>query len=543
MPNNSFQEHCREIARRFLLTAVVVDDELFVTGDLAVRRDLSPPPTSPREPISRIPSPQIDNPPRPLDVASITSSFARHGMICGVVAPPNELNGDSVEGSVRAAARSDIVILDWRLNRKSRQDSFPLLRRILLDDQAHRLRLIAIYTGEPDLADIRAKIAERLADLGESYQPTATPSDDSDAIQVGPCRIVVYGKHGVPTPGLSGTATEDELPDRLIADFGNMVEGLLPSLVLTALGAVRENVYRILERFGSELDPAFLAHRACLPVPQDSQSHIVEQIASELHGVMRDAIRSSRPAGIDAIEHWLTDRFQGSNVVFDLGNRGKREMPTAEVMDMLNHGIEDKPGTLRRRGRDYDALTSGFSGGDENSRELDRRLASAMSFREVIEDGPRQLSIGTVVRMVEAESAKEGALLCVTPACDSVRLTGPSSFLFLPLIDPESKTLQLVVPSAGSGYERMTICMDPARWWAADFIPDTIPGPVVTSPGEDETVPVFVDVEERRYHWVGELKAESAQSVAQAIAERMSRIALNKSEWLRRWERVGRRTS
>ena len=539
MPNDSFQEHCREIAKRFLLTAVVVDDELSVADGREVHPGLTPPPLSPLEPTPEPSAPRNDTPPRPLDVGSITSAFARHGMICGVVSPPNELNGDSVESSVRVAARSDMVILDWRLNRKSGQDSFPLLRRILLNDQAHRLRLIAIYTGEPDLADIRAKIAERLADLGGSYQPTATPSDDSDAIQVGPCRIVVYGKQRVPTPGLSGIPTEDELPDRLIADFGNMVEGLLPSLVLTALGAVRENVYRILERFGSELDPAFLAHRACLPVPQDSQSHIVEQIASELRGVMDDAVQNSCPAGIEAIRHWLTDRFEGSNVVFDPGNK---EMSTAEIMDMLKHGVEAKPGTLRQKGRDYHILSSGFSGRAADSRERDRRLASAMSFREVIEDGPRQLSVGTVVRLAEAESAKEGTLLCITPACDSVRLTGPSSFLFLPLIDPKPNTLQLVVPSVGSGYERMTICTDPARWWAADFGPGTVPGPVVTSSGGDETIPTFVDVKERGYHWVGELKIEFAQSVAQAIAERMSRIALNKSEWLRRSEGVGKRT-
>ncbi|WP_423928015.1 response regulator receiver domain [Candidatus Palauibacter sp.] len=537
MPNDSFQEHCREIAKRFLLTALVVDDELSITGVTNVHGGLTRPGLSPMEPTPGPPTPQTEDPPRPLGVGAITSSFARHGMICGVVAPPNELDGDAIESLVRVARRSDIVILDWRLSRESGQDSLPLLRQILLADQAHRLRLIAFYTGEP-LELIRTKIVGRLTDLGGPYGTATSPENDCDAIQVGPCRIVVYGKRVFQEPASSSAVTEDELPGRLVADFAHMMEGLLPCLVVAALTAVRENVYRILKRFGSELDPAFLVHRACLPVPQDSQSHIVEQIASELRGIMGDAVRNSRPAGIEAIEQWLTDRFQGASLVFDPGDK---EMAMAEIMDMLMHGIEEKPGTLRQRGRDYDILSSGFSRDSDDSRELDRRLASAMSFREVIEDGPQQLSIGTVVRLVESE--EEATLLCVTPKCDSVRLTGPSSFLFLPLIDPKSNTLQLVVRSTGSGYERMTICMDPARWRTAHFSPDTTPGPVVTSLGEDETVPLFVDVEKRRYHWVGELKAEFAQSVAQAIADRMSRIALNKSEWLRRSERVGRRTS
>lgn len=538
MPNNSFQEHCREIAKRFLLTAIVVDDELSVRGNIDVRPGLTPPPPTPRAPTPEPVATGTDTPPRPLDVGSITSSFARHGMICGVASPPSDPN--DTEYLVRAVARADILILDWRLRRATGENSLPLLQRILRDDQAHRLRLVAFYTGERSVGGIRTEILEGLKELGGPYQTAAPAADDPDAIQAGPCRVVVYGKPGLPTPEPIMIATEDELPDRLIADFANMVEGLLPSVVLTGLAAVRENVYRILERFGSELDPAFLAHRACLPVPQDAQSHIVEQIASELHGIMGDAVRNGRPAGIDAIEYWLTDKFQGANVVFDPGDK---EMSTAEVMDMLTHGIEAKPGTLRQQGKDYYVLSSGFSRRAADSWERDRRLASAMSFREVIEDVPRQLSIGTVVRIAEAESTQEDTLLCVTPACDSVRLAGPSSFLFLPLIDPKPNTLQLVVPSAGSGYERMTVCLEPARWWSADFKPNTIPGPVVAGPGEDGTAPVFVDTGERRYHWVGELKPEFAQSVAHAIANRMSRIALNKSEWLRRSERVGQRAN
>lgn len=543
MPNNNLQEHCREIAKRFLLTALVVDDELSVAGDPNVHAGLRRPGLSPMQPISGSPTPQPDDAPRPLGVDTLTSSFAHHGMICGVVLPPEELDGDDIASLVRVAARSDIVILDWRLNRESGQNSLPLLRQILLDDQAHRLRLIAFYTGESNLAHIREKVTENLEDLPGPYCAKMTDDADNPSIDFGPCRIVVYRKRD-PDGSSSDTAVAPvELPDHLVDDFADKITGLLPSLVLTALTAVRENVYRILDHFDASLDPAFLAHRACLPTPQDSQGHMVEQIASELHGIMGDAVRDYSPAGMEAIRHWLTDRFQDNNVVFDLGRRGKKEMSMAEVMDMLNHGIEDRPGTLRSQGRDYDGLTSGFLGRAEDSREIDRRLASAMSFREVIKNEPRQLSIGTVVRMVEAESAKDGTLLCITPTCDSVRLAGPSTFLFLPLIDPKSNTLQLVVPAAGSGYERMTICMDPAQWWAADFDPVTTPGPVVTIQEEGEAVPVFVDVENRRYQWVGELKAEFAQSVAQAIADRMSRIGLNKSEWLRRSERVGRRSS
>ena len=52
---------------------------------------------------------------------------------------------------------------------------------------------------------------------------------------------------------------------------------------------------------------------------------------------------------------------------------------------------------------------------------------------------------------------------------------------------------------------------------------------------------MFKDVVGGEYRWVGELKPEFAQSIAQAIAARTSRVPLNKSEWLRRSQSVGER--
>ncbi len=115
MPNNSFVQHCREIAERFLLTAVVVDDELSV-ADPSVHGGLTVPgrgATVPRAPRSVDPHP--DQPPRPLDLGPITWSFARQGMVCGVVSPREEQNDH--EALAEAVARADIVILDWRLSR------------------------------------------------------------------------------------------------------------------------------------------------------------------------------------------------------------------------------------------------------------------------------------------------------------------------------------------------------------------------------------------------------------------------------------------
>lgn len=529
MSTNGFTQHCRDIARRFLLTAVVVDDELSVSAATPVHGDL----TRPGRGAGQRARTAVDldpHRPRPLRVLPITRSFAGEGMVCGVVSPQEGENDH--EALANVVARADIVILDWLLNQETGANALPLLERILANDPRHQLRLIAFYTDEQDHEGIRDQVTASLNSLSALDRAVYTSDEHRRAIDFRECRIVVYGKPGSRVLDPSTIVKEEDLANRLIADFADMVEGLLPSLALTALTAVRENVYRVLERFGPDLDPAFLAHRACLPQPPESEQHMVEQIASELHGIMDDAVGRTSPAGIDVIRLWLQSRFGDDEVIFS----PKHKAPVHVVQNMLKDGLKKQPGPIGLS--NYILLSHGFSGGMDNSRELDRRLASAMSIRQVYGETSRQLTMGTVVRRIGEDDAM---LICVTPSCDSVRLTEQSSFLFLPLLEAQENTLQVVVPSGDEEHQRMTVSLKPSQWCIRDFRPDPDRECVLAhSSGPDQPF-VFRDVGGGEYRWVGELKAESAQSIAQSIAERMSRMPLNKSEWLRRSERFGKR--
>ncbi|MDE0627304.1 MAG: response regulator receiver domain [Bryobacterales bacterium] len=531
MPNTSLAEHCQEIARRFLLTAVAVDDELSVSVDPPVRGNLVKPG---RGAATRAPRPATSHPylRRSLEIRPLTWSFARQGMVCGVVSPQEE-QGDH-RALAKAVAGADIVILDWKLNPKRGEDAAPLLEQILSQDQANRLRLIAFYTGEPNHHEVRKGIRASLRSLDATDQADFTGGDDHGPIDFRGCRIVLYAKPDSSAPKPVEIVREKDLANRLIADFADMVEGLLPSLVLTALAAVRENVYEVLQRFGEDLDPAFLTHRACLPQPADSEQHIVEQIASELRAIMDDVVTRRSPAGIEAIKRWLKGRFGNDPVAFGNG----KEMSQQEVLEMLKHGVEKKRGPFKKDGKDYHVLSGGFSRCPEDGRELDLRLASAMSLRQVLADTERQLSMGTVVQRI-GEAPK--TLLCVTPKCDSVRLPKRSSFLFVPLSKPESRTPKVVVPEGGNGHRLMTISMKPSGWCMADFDPDPDRQCVIAHWNGGDQVHTFKDACGREYRWVGELKQEFAQSIAQAIAERTSRMPLDMSEWLRRSERSSKR--
>ncbi len=523
VPMNDFQMHCLEITKRFLLTAVIVDDELDISKPTVAHGVLKTPNFN-----TDTSGDESDNHPplRSIGIDQITSSFSRNGMVCGVISPET---GGSESTLAKTLNRADIIILDWRLSRKNGYTALPLLQQILSEGSQHQLRLIAIYTGENDPKKILDEIADKI-DATKTDEHEDAADHPSHTIDFGACRIVVYLKKGVKSVNQNSNriVTEEQLSDRLIHDFADKVKGLLPSIVMTALTAVRKNVYRVLEHFEAELDPAFLTHQTCLPQPQEAQQHIVEQIASELHGIMGDAvITDPSPADMKAIRHWFSGRFENDEMSFGSNSSHKIE----EVMKMLEQGLENMESRPLSPNK-FHLLSQGFSGGVENSGELDLRLASIMCFRQVLDPQQNQLSMGTVI-----QSENKEFLLCITPKCDSVRLTEKTSFLFLPLSDPKQRVIQVVLPTGENKYRRMSIAMNPSDWCMMDFEPDSKKKCVLASLDESRDSFIFTDEGNQKYRWIGELKPELSQSIAQKIAERMSRAPLNKSEWLRRSKR------
>lgn len=531
MSTSDFGRHCREIAERFLLTAVVVDDQRFF------------PPSPPRGGAPRKPTRGDVARARPLEetrgrqrqdinAAALTDSFAKHGMVCGVVAP--SARGTETERYRRALSRADILVVDWKLHDNNNRHALELVTEILNGDRGDRLRLIAVYTGETGLPEIGEEIVSGLETLGRRVESSRANCE----IASGACRIVLYAKAGTPTPGLDRTVDEGTLPDRLISDFTRMVAGLVPTLVLSSLTTVRENVYRVLERFDATLDPAFLAHRACLPVPSESEQHMVEQIGSELHGIMDDAVLEARKRFSVAVEDWLTERSDEGPYTF-----GDREVSLSDTKNIFNKGLRVEHGGLGASY--YDKVSSGVSKDGSDGRELDMCLASKMCFRTVLEQGTRTLRMGTVVRRRDGNDSSGTHLVCVTPRCDCVRLIEESPFLFLPLVGARSGMFQLVLPPLGDGMPYAPVAVEPktTRWVRANFKPETqtnsgmIKASIIDADaGSDGERFVFKDAKDNLYDWVGELKPEFAQRLAQVAAARLSDVALNKSEWLRRKE-------
>ena len=531
---DDYKERCAKIAERFLLTAVIVDDEAQIQNFPKPTPALKAPDrralgrTLEGEGTRATNEDSAQSRDRhTLDASTLTDAFAKYGLICAVIAPSKDgsLTNDTV---VPAARRADMVILDWQLHQDDGKKALELLKKLLKDDDIGRLRLIAIYTGENNIRAIGNTIQEKLQQQGWNFQ-----SNESEVeLSYGHCRIVIYAKSGISLASdLEDRAiSEDAIPKRLIEDFADMTKGLLPSIALTSLAAVRENAHKVLDSFSAELDPAFLAHRACLTIPDDSQQHVVNLLDSELHAIMDDATMEMNPANFEAIKNWLYSKFsQDTKFLF-----GEKELSFQDVASLLDEGLNQSP--LGRQ--DYKFLSSGFVENENGSEDLDQQLAWMFNFRTVSNSPPPILQLGTALRRQDQESGSD-LFLCMRPRCDSLRLQDEETFLLLPLIDPEKDTIQLVLKIDKNEYLRRSVCTNPSQWMLEEFAPHESKKCVVAERGPDEQF-FFTCTKGTKFKWIGELKADFAQRVAQHFASGLSPVAIDNSEWLRRRERSGK---
>ena len=457
-----------------------------------------------------------------LDARSIMDAFSALGVICGVVGPK--------EAEMKAVRHADIVILDWLLRDGESRYTLKLLRDLLTGERdRNSLRLVAIYTGEARLEDIYQAVVAELKD--NELDPRDDGSKTTIPYRHG--RLLLYAKSGVnlAEPLRDRSVAEEELAGKLVDDFASMTEGLLPGIALTSLTAVRDGEHKILDRFCAELDPAFLAHMVCLPDPEDAERQIVAHVAEELRGLADEAVAAESPAGKQAVEDWI--RSDGrTNFEF-----GTNKLDLGKTIQLATEGLEAPELGLARSAREnlFQSLSAGFAVTDVVC--VDERLAWIMSFRTVYSAPLPTLWLGSVVTMKEDDDEKH--LICMRPRCDSIRLDEATSFIFLPLVEPQKKASTQLVVRIGGEFKRWGIELDSASLVDRRFKPSEDRRAVVATERESDGGFEFTDACDRKYIWQGELKAEHAQRISQTFATMLSRVAVDESEWLRRMAKRG----
>jgi len=555
----SFEERSLSIARSFLMSVVVVDDKARLEErSSADSRPLITPRRGGAQTLNtntEVTVANDDDARHELYAKPMIDRFAENGLVCAVLRP--EPDEDFLDKADHATQRSDIVILDWKIDEDFGDKILNLISKIISTDsnEKDRLRLITIYTGENDLLDILSRIEMRLTGFyGSKF---VTVDDSNFMIDAGPTRVVIYAKDGghLPPHLESRQISALDLAEAVIKDFAKMTEGLLANATLGALGELRKVPHRLLNKFSGRLDAAYLNHRALTFPADEARNHFIPLLAEELQSVFEDNEIDSH-LDEKAIKQWLDHKYsKGLSLRKSL--QIKKELTARSVAeDSVVNGFYAKGGLslkfgehkslskrLSRLNNSSDSsesdhlsiLTKAFSNNDAVLAErCDRDLAMLMTIRSRYNKPAPQLHLGTIV--VEEIEEKTSYYLCIQPLCDSARVPSRGiDFLFVKLKKKSSNGGMDLVILDKTEYLDFTVNFRPYEIEKFKFKSAGSCPVVAVSESEFWVFKTKAPENERRsFRWVAALKWPHAQRISMKYATQVSRVGLTESEWTRR---------
>ena len=545
MSEQTFRDLSKKVVERFLQTVVVLDDGAFMDspgGVPTVREPDKNVPIPGEEPEDAATSPEASGPfTHNLDAQELITNFAERGLVCAVLAPWKDKNGSAA--TINAAQRADIVILDWKLGDEGEQAT-RIIRSLLEEDEkaGGRLRMIVVYTADPDLEAIREAVRTEMSDVLPNLEAIKRPGKVL-ALKAPHTRLLFIRKGS--TSDTAGQIDESGLPGRLIDEFVDVGKGILANVVLGCVAAIREETHRMLARFHPGLDAPFLTHRILLATPEDAEDYAVDLLSSEFLAVLQRQMIGAEYAGREAIRLALTER-EGQDVMFRLmitkdSEEKAKEITVDDLMKLVDNGPEGlgeisgvSVSQKKLHKRLYLLLSEDLETGIALHHEFARVSAHAREQALVSPTYRAKLSLGSIVR-----EGKE-YFVCIQPACDALRLKEATQFIFASLstdISPtDTSSFDVVVRNSEGEDIPLKLDDQASKIRTATFEHDQDTGIVLSS--VDESIRTFRSTKKEVFVWVCDLRTSFAQRFVHRIANNLSRIGLDEFEWQRRHSSV-----
>ena len=555
---NTVSAYSEYAAKEFLQTVVFVDDRIYNRKHGAVAKPQ--PVLAPKKRKKAVKSADKDVLEKTVASVSndggtddysphdIVTSFAKKQIICSLYQPQKNAKVSAASDIFPLCLASDIVILDWDLYGDKGQKAVELVDGLIqqsVQDVPEQLRLILVYTQEQNLFDIANQLYEKInGSLGDNIEPLQ--EEGGLAFHTLNSRVSVLGKTGRARieEYRSHEVEEKDLADRAVKEFSKLASGLLHAATLLGLAEIKKNSRKILSKFNSSLDPAFLTHRAMSLPDEDAANHLIPLLISEIEAVLEDSL--PKPLVSEAlIKDWCqTEWNPGIHVTRLLGDKvGPREL----AVDFCLKGKN-----MRDKHKEVSLITQSITKkGDWNSSERSKirdissillekedstsnhEFSRLMSSRTFYDERKKDLKLGTIVCMECEEDNKY--MLCLQPICDSVRITNPRKFLFTELEavkqDRKNKASHVLILANN---EKKELLYQPKSFkcYVSEFLPEARSKQVLAEHADDNQQ-IFEDTTGCKYIWIDQLKPAHAQRAAEKYARELSRVGLTESEWQR----------
>ena len=557
---NTVSEYSEYAAKEFLQTAVFIDDRIYVPKEGKVSEPKVVAAPKARKKAVKSAAQDEETPANLYDDEAedeeyspydIVNSFAKKQIICSLYQPRKKAKVSKTSDIQQLCLASDIVIVDWDLYGDQGEKAKELVEGLIkqaVQDVPEQLRLILVYTQEANLFDIADQLyKEVFQSIGDEFMPQR--EEDGLAFHTANSRVSILGKTGRSRleEYKEHEVEEKDLADVAVKEFAKLASGLLHASVLLGLAKIKQNSRKILSKFPSTLDPAFLNHRAMSLPNEEAGNHIVPLLVSEIEAVLEDKLPNPL-IHEKVVRDWCLNVWEpGKHVVDLVGAEVKfREIAT----DFCLKGKE-----MRKGHKDVQIIAQAITKKGEwnGDRETLRKLSSfllsepasksnhefsrLMSSRTYYDEHAKELKLGTIVYQEEVVDKKTVGhyFLCLQPVCDSVRLDKERKFIFIEIDKTEqngkNKFSHPVFFSDGSLQELLTVPKS-YNCFVAEFSPNPKLKVVLAEKAVGNSK-AFEDCQGRNFVWLDQLKEPHAQRVVERFARELSRVGLTESEWQR----------
>ena len=546
---NTVQEYSQDAAEAFIQTAVFVDDRLYGNATTSVsaeqKKVVAPAPrkratkSAAKEPVKNLINIDDDSDSTP-DALDIVNSFAKKQIVCSLYQPRKDASVSPKSELFPLCKAADVVIVDWDLYGDKGNRALELIDGLIsqaLNDVPEQLRLILVYTHEPNLFSIGSDVFDRVSkNLDEGFSPTK--ADGGLSFHTRNSRVVVLGKPGRKRVDVDDRFVVDEgdLAEVTIREFAKLASGLLHAASLSGLAKIRQNSRKILSKFNADLDPGFMSHLAMSRPIEDASRHVIPLLVSEIEAVLEDALPDPLISE-SVLNDWIDNSWEQGTHLSDLIDSSKDD-PREVGKVLVSKGYKEasqKFESLSNLAGDSKARKAGRYFLSSEKSMSNHRFSHLMASRTFYGDKKKVLQLGSVVH----ERNKDRYLLCVQPLCDSVRLPEQRTFVFIEMrksngTDGE-KTSHLI-PLESHRYQELYFETKSYNCVTREFKPKRGSGEIAASAESDNAI-FFEDVAGSKYYWVDQMRPAHAQRAVESFASDLSRVGLTESEWLRRLNR------
>ncbi len=556
-------------AEKYLQTIVLIDDRIYDSKSGSVSTSLLKPAAVGRKVALKSAAPasekkDVENKltgdgekPDEVSFHEVQNSFAKKRIICSLYQPQKKAGFGPNSDAYKLCSSADVVVVDWDLHGDDGVGASILVGTLIEQSKKeipHQLRLVLIYTTEPNLGRVANTIYEDIVKRIGEDTIKVIPDSEGLILSTDNARVVVLGKflNTSLTQYKNFWVPEKDLAVRTISEFSKLASGLLQGIVLRGVAYLRENNRRILMRFNESLDAAFLTHRALLLPDEEACGHIIPLLTDELRAVLEDTM-GNLPLGNESelnsiVADWCdkqwkpgsgAEEYTGEDIeprefaaeVFCLGPKIQEKYSKYQKgrIPSLVGGIKVENGHFKWGDEKKSLPLADFLLGDCQGDSCHQELSSLMSQREIYDDAQRTLHLGVIVREISREKR---LLLCLQPVCDSVRMRGEErAFVFCYLQEPvDGKPFTHTVMDIKRKLIRLKYEHKASHCFTSNF---KAKKDTVIAPLNDNKRFIFQDVEKNEYEWIAELKTQHAQRAAEEFGRTLSRVGLTEFEWLR----------